>query len=278
VRDVAVNPVALVTYTGNLEKTLAGGLELIGGFGTLRSPVIIKPNICTIADTTGYACTDVRVVEALIRLILTWDSSASIRIVESDSENKFAEKAFMKFGYTRLEADMQREGFDVSLVDLSHTPTLRVSFTGRYFDNPELPEILAWSHYLISLAVAKTHNLTGITGSLKNLFGLLPKKHKASYHPQINQVVVDLNQCVQPDLCIVDARVELKGWNGPESRRLDTFILGKKPASVDAIMARVMGLEPEGIPHVVQASTHDLGPLSPTLRGLTIEEVVKRHA
>jgi uncharacterized protein (DUF362 family) len=278
VRNVAVNPVALAKYAGNIEKTLAGGLELIGGFGILRSPVILKPNICTIADTTGYACTDVGVVEALIRLILNWDSSVTIQIVESDSENKFADKAFKKFGYTRLEAQMQREGFDVSLVDLSHIPTVRVPFTGRYFDSPELPEIITGPHYVISLAVAKIHSLTGITGTLKNVFGLLPRKHKASYHPQINEVVVDLNQWVQPDLCIVDARVELAGWNGPASRCLDTFILGKNPASVDATMARTMGLEPERIRHVVQASAHDLGTLTPPLRGQTIEEVIKRRA
>jgi uncharacterized protein (DUF362 family) len=278
VRDVAVNPVALAKYAGNVEKTLAGGLELIGGFGTLGSPVILKPNICTIADTTGYACTDVGVVEALIRLILNWDSSVTIKIVESDSENKFADKAFKKFGYTRLEAEMQREGFDVSLVDLSHTPTIAVPFTGRYFEHPELPESLAGPRYVISLAVAKTHSLTGITGTLKNLFGLLPRKHKGSYHAQINEVIVDLNQLVQPDLCIVDARVQLQGWNGPASRRLDTFILGKKPASVDATMARAMGLEPERIRHVVQASAHELGTLTPALRGQSIEEVIKRRA
>jgi uncharacterized protein (DUF362 family) len=273
VRDGAVNPVALVKFAGNIEKALEAGLELIGGFGALRSPVLIKPNICTIADTTGHACTDVRVVESLIRLIFSWDSRVSIKIVESDSENKFVEKAFEKFGYKRLEEEMQNAGFDVSLIDLSHALTARIPFSGLYFKNPPLPEIITESPYVISLAIAKGHNLTSVTGTLKNLFGLLPRKNKASYHSRIDEIIVDLNQLVQPDLCIVDARVGLDGWNGPKVRRLDTFIVGKKPASVDATMARAMGFEPESIRHVVKASAHDLGTLTPAIRGRAIESV-----
>lgn len=268
-----MNPVALVKCEGDVEKTLEEGLQLIGGFGVLRSPVLIKPNICTISDTTGYSCTDVGVVEALIRLILSWDSGVSIKIVESDSENKYAEKAFKKYGYRQLEEEMQRVGFDVSLVDLSHAPLVQVPFAGMHLENPTLPEIVTEPHYVISLAVAKTHNLTFITGTLKNLFGLLPRKNKASYHAQIDEIIVDLNRLVQPDLCIVDARVGLEGWNGPESRRLDTFIFGKEPASVDATMARTMGFEPDSIPHVVKATTCGLGTLNPPIRGEAIESV-----
>jgi uncharacterized protein (DUF362 family) len=272
-RDLTVNPVALVKFKDDTGKTLAEGLELIGGFGPLKTSILIKPNICTISDTTGYSCTNVGVVEALIRLLLKLDSSLSIRIVESDSENKFAEEAFKKYGYKQLEAKMQSSGFDVSLVDLSHSPTVRIPFEGVHLKNPELPEITAEPHYVISIAVAKTHALTSITGTLKNLFGLLPRKNKAAYHPQINEIVVDLNRLVQPDLCIVDARVALEGWNGPTSRRLDMFILGKKPVSVDATMARAMGLEPERIRHVIEASKYDLGTLHPTLRGQIVEAV-----
>jgi uncharacterized protein (DUF362 family) len=142
-----------------------------------------------------------------------------------------------------------------------------------YFRNPDLPKIIIEPHYIISIAVAKTHNLTFITGNLKNLFGLLPRKNQSYYHSQINGVVVDLNRLVQPDLCIVDARVGLEGWNGPRSRCLNTFILGKKPVSVDATMARAMGFEPERIRHVVEASKYDLGTLNPPIRGQSIESV-----
>ena len=51
-----VDSVALVNYEGDVQKALEEGVELIGGFGVLKSPLIIKPNICTHVDKTGFAC------------------------------------------------------------------------------------------------------------------------------------------------------------------------------------------------------------------------------
>ncbi len=111
-----MDSVAVVKFEGEIEKTLEEGLELIGGFGALRSSVLIKPNICTIADTTGYACSSVGVVEALIRLILRRDSSLSVKIVESDSENKFAEKAFEVFYRLHKEDEYPGSGVGLGIV------------------------------------------------------------------------------------------------------------------------------------------------------------------
>ena len=48
-----MDSVALVKVNQDYEKALSEGLNLIGGFGVLQSPVLIKPNICTISDGTG---------------------------------------------------------------------------------------------------------------------------------------------------------------------------------------------------------------------------------
>ena len=116
-----MNSVALVNYRGNIKQSLENGLNHIGGFGVLRSPVLIKPNICTINDGTGYSCTHVETIEALIELLLETDQSLSIRIIESDSQSKSALEAFQKFGYTELCKDLRKSGFDVSTVDLSNS-------------------------------------------------------------------------------------------------------------------------------------------------------------
>jgi len=262
-----VNSVALVKYEGDVGKALEEGIELLGGFEVLKSPFVIKPNICAGVDKTGFAVTDVKVVEALIDLVLKEDRNLSIKIVESDSESKFADEAFEKFGYKSVEEKMRKLGFDVSLVNLSHSHTVPVKLDGLYFKNPELPNLITKPRYFVSIAVAKTHYLTFITGTLKNLFGLLPRKDQAFYHANINEVIVDLNRLVRPDLCVVDARVGLEGWAGPKTRRLNTFILGRKPVSVDATMARVMGFKPEKIRHLVEAEKYGLGSLNPKILG-----------
>lgn len=267
-----VDSVALVKYEGDVWKTLREGIELLGGFGVLKSPVIMKPNICAGVDKTGFAVTDVNVVEALVNLVVEEDRNLSIKIVESDSESKFADEAFEKFGYKSLEETLRNSGFDVSLVNLSRSPTISVKLDGLYFKNPELPNVITEPRYFISIAVAKTHPLTLVTGTLKNLFGLLPRKDQSFYHAKINEVIVDLNRLVRPDLSIVDARVGLEGWEGPKTRRLNTFILGKKPACVDAAMARVMGFKPGNVRHLVEAEKYGLGTLNPKILGETLKD------
>jgi uncharacterized protein (DUF362 family) len=266
-----VDSVALIEYKGDFEESLKEGIKLIGGFGVLKSPFIIKPNICATVDGTGYANTDVKIVEALVKLVLEEDKKASIRIVESDSGAKFAEEAFEKFGYKSLEESLRDQGFDISLVNLSRSPLVPVKLDGLHFKNIDFPKVLVGQKHLASIAVAKTHGLTLITGVLKNLFGLIPRKDQSFHHPHINEVIVDLNRLVRPDLCVVDARVGLEGWAGPKQRRVNMLIIGRKPVSVDSTMAIVMVFKPEKIRHLVYAEKYDLGTLYPKVLGESLK-------
>jgi len=272
-RSLVVNSVALVKFKSSVSKALQDGLEHIGGFGVLDSPVLIKPNICTISDNTGYSVTRVEVVKALVELLLQTDEDLSIKIVESDSQSKFAEEAFEKFGYKQLCDDMKDSGFDVRTVDLSKDPLMELQFVGDYFKNPELPETILNAGYFISVAIPKTHYLSFVTGALKNLFGILPRKDQAYYHSKIDEVIVDLARIIRPNLCIIDARIGVEGWNGPKTRRLDAYIVGHGAVSVDATMARIMGFEPEQIRHIMDSCDYDLGTIDPTVLGESIESI-----
>lgn len=268
-----MNSVALVKYRKDIRSTLEEGLTHLGGFGNLESPVLIKPNICTIKDGTGHSVTDIEVVRAIIELLLQTDPKLSIKIIESDSQSKNAEEAFVKFGYTKFCEGQQDSGFDVTTVDLSRVPITKISFDGEYFKDPELPRILTSPHYFISVAVAKTHELSYITGVLKNLFGVLPRKDMSVYHKQIHEIIADLARILRPELNIVDARVGVEDWNGPKTHRIGAFILGRQPVSVDATMMRIFELDPLDVDHLVKSSKHDLGLLDPLVIGESIDDV-----
>jgi len=272
-RELLMNSVALVKHKQNFKETLEEGLELLGGFGDLISPVIIKPNICTINDDTGYSVTNVEVIKALVEIILEQDGNISIKIIESDSQSKFAEEAFEKFGYKQLCREMQKAGFNVETVDLSKSPLVKIEFIGEFFENPELPDVIVEEGYFISVAAAKTHYLSFITGVLKNLFGVLPRKDQAFYHSKITEVIIDMARIIRPSFNIVDARVGVEGWNGPKTRRLDAFILGRGPVSVDATMVRIMGFKPEQVRHIMNSYDYDLGTIAPTVMGESIESI-----
>ena len=124
------------------------------------------------------------------------------------------------------------------------------------------------------MIMLKTHSLTLITGVMKNLFGLLPRNDQSFYHPSINEVIVDLNKFITPDLCIVDARKGLEGVLRGRTRDVNTIIVGRKALSVDAAMARIMGFTPERIRHLVEAEPYDLGTFNPNYLGETIESTI----
>jgi uncharacterized protein (DUF362 family) len=273
---MASDSVALVKCMIDVKNCLREAIDVIGGFGKLKSPVIVKPNICDPKDVTGFCNSNVDIVEALIQLVLDEDAKLAIRLVESDSHAKYINKAFVKFGYKDLEMKFKDQGFDVSLVNLSDSPKMKVVFDGDYFKDPELPEILTDYGYFISLAIAKTHLLTLITGVTKNLFGLLPRRDQMFYHPQINEVVVDLTRFIKPDLNIIDGRVGLEGCIKGRLIRLNRLLAGRKPVSVDATMARIMGFDAEVINHLVEASKHDLGTIKPKILGESIESSTKK--
>jgi len=265
--------VALVRCEGDPETALREAIELIGGFRISKSQLVIKPNICAGTDETGVANTKADIVESMITLILEENEHLAIRIVESDSMSKFADEAFREFGYIDLVNRLNGLGLDVSLINLSQSTLKKVKLDGLYFHDPELPAVLSEQMSFASVAVPKIHGLTMVTGVLKNCFGLLPRKDKAFYHPHINEVVVDMNRVAEPDLCLVDARVGLEGVITGKPRPINALILGRKPVSVDATMARVMGFQPERIRHLVEAEKYGLGSLHPMVRGETVESV-----
>lgn len=266
-----MDTVAFLKCRESFRETLWEAINLIGGLNELGSPLILKPNICTGNDHTGCANVKVEVIEALVDHILREDRSIEIRIVESDSMSKYADKAFEKYGYRAYVDRLSSQGVNISLNNLSSSPLTRFNYDGHYFKNPELPVILADAGAFTSVALAKTHSLTMITGALKNLFGLLPRKDQSFYHPKIHEVILDLNRMFRSSLCLIDGRVGLEGVISGNPRSLGCIILGRNPVSVDATMARAMGFDPEKIRHIVEAERHGLGSLHPKVVGDDLE-------
>ncbi|MEE8353305.1 MAG: DUF362 domain-containing protein [Dehalococcoidales bacterium] len=120
--------------------------------------------------------------------------------------------------------------------------------------------------YVINLPVFKTHLGTGITGAIKNTFGYVAGACKASLHLEARtperfaEAVCDVFQVRPPELQIIDAITAIEG-NGPchggQLRKVGKLIAGTDAVAVDAVMARMMGVDPEVLP--VQRLARDLG-------------------
>jgi uncharacterized protein (DUF362 family) len=262
-----MDTVAFMKCRRSFKETLGEAIHLIGGIGKLGSPLILKPNLCTGNDHTGCANVKVEVIEALVDHVLEGDRDIEIRIVESDSMSKYADRAFERYGYRAYVDGLSGQGVKISLHNLSESPLTRFDYDGYYFRKPELPRPLGDAGSFASVALAKTHSLTMVTGALKNMFGLLPRKDQNFYHPDIHEVILDLNRMFRSSLCLIDGRMGLEGVISGKPRSLGCIILGRNPVSVDATMARVMGFNPERIRHIVEAERHGLGSLHPEIVG-----------
>jgi len=269
-----MDTVALLKIQDSFDETLCEAIKLIGGLRELESPLIMKPNICTGNDRSGYANVKVEVIEVLINEILKEKEDTEIRIVESDSGSKWADKAFQRYGYKDYSDKKSNEGANISLINLTKSPLTEFKFNGAYFNNPKLPAPLKDVGTIVSVALPKTHSLTMITGTLKNLFGFIPKKRQAIYHPNIHEVILDLNNLFRSNLCLIDGRMGLEGVVDGNPRKLGCIILGRNPVSVDSIMARIMGFEPEKIRHIVEAEKIGLGTINPRVVGNSVEECI----
>ncbi len=269
-----MDTVALLKIQNSFEETLSEAIELINGVKNLDSPLILKPNLCAGNDHTDCANTKIEVIEIFVNKILHQNKEIEIRIVESDSMSKNSFKAFDRYGYRGYVDEKHSQGINISLTNLSKAPLTEYNFEGAYFKNPELPVTLLDAGTIVSVALAKTHSLTMVTGALKNLFGFLPRKDQVFYHPNIHEVILDLNDMFRSSMCLIDGRMGLEGVISGNPRELGCLILGRNPVSVDSVMARVMGFEPDKIRHIVEAENIGLGSIHPKVVGDEVEDCI----
>jgi uncharacterized protein (DUF362 family)/NAD-dependent dihydropyrimidine dehydrogenase PreA subunit len=140
--------------------------------------------------------------------------------------------------------------------------------------------------YLVSIPKFKTHDLTILTGAIKNLFGLVSGTYKTELHKNyfeldsFSKILVDIYQEAKPALTVVDGIVAMEG-DGPATagklRDLNLLLAGSDCVALDSIMALIMGLEPLDIATTKEASARGLGEAdidSIEVCGEKLEEVI----
>jgi len=248
------------------EFCLAEAAEDLGLRDRIRDArvIIIKPNLCAghVMDWTTGVTTNPNTVKIIIKYLFSVNPNCVIKIVESDSSYGGLTPA--KFEKNRL-VEVADEYDEVFLVDLTRDEHYRYHLEGGYYlTNFNFPQALRSYDLFITVGKIKTHNVTCVTGALKNQFGCLPDPDKQVYHPYISQVIADINRIVRPDLCILDGSPAMQG-NGPvfgDVIDLGLVMLGNDPVATDTVMARIMGFEPERIEYLRLCEKADIGTMN----------------
>lgn len=138
--------------------------------------------------------------------------------------------------------------------------------------------------FIIDIAKLKTHGMTGFSGAVKNLFGVVPGLMKPELHcryPQkedFAEMLVDVCDFVKPDVCVIDGIYGMQG-NGPtggEKRFVGALLVSADPYAADMAATELINIRPEEILMLKSAAARGLAPESLsdiTIVGETLAEM-----
>ena len=159
----------------------------------------------------------------------------------------------------------------IPFVDLNYDQVHTIRNPKRYSPLTHLtfPETLRQVDWVVSLAKMKTHHWTGITLSMKNLFGVMPGSYygwpkNVLHYAGINGCILDIVCALKPQFAIVDGIVGMEG-DGPimgTPKNSGVLVMGRNFPAVDATCARIMGINPHRVRYLAEAWR--LGPVSET--------------
>jgi len=129
------------------------------------------------------------------------------------------------------------------------------------------PAVLRSVALIVSLPKMKTHHWTGVTLSMKNMFGVMPGEvygwpKNVLHYENIFRSILDICATLPPRLAIVDGIVGMDG-DGPimgDPKSAGVIVMGRNAAAVDATCCRIMGSDPARIGYLAYASGR-LGPI-----------------
>lgn len=228
---------------------LARGIEQLGGLDRLVRPgerILLKPNILAGEPPEKAVTTHPAVLAACIRLLRR--GGASVSFGDSPGIENAAHAARHS---ELLEAGLQ-EG--ATLAEFGASSPL--ANAGQVVPHWPVAQAIHEADGLINLPKMKTHQLTRITGAVKNLFGCISGKRKALYHVQFPDItafstlLVELARCLQPRLHILDGIVAMEGSGprGGDPRDMGVLVMSTDPIAVDATFCRLVDMDPAYVP------------------------------
>jgi uncharacterized protein (DUF362 family) len=254
-----------------IRAQLQSMLEGIGGLKDLVKPgahVGIKPNLTggtwwdasLPAPAPELFVTHPALVGELVRLLYE-AGAGKVTIMEGLGDARI----YSQWGYTDMAAAVGAELVDLcSPAPYADFRLFPVGPTFQVYDSFYLNPILSELDLFISVAKMKCHATTGVTLSLKNLFGIAPiqfyRRHvednnRSAFHDtqafdrRVPRVIVDLNLARPTHLALIDGIFSGDAGAGPwdpglRPIRPGLLIASRDAVAADAVAASLMGFDP----------------------------------
>lgn len=230
-----------------------GGAEYLFKKG---KKVVIKPNLVMKKTPESAAITHPAVIEALVMVLKKYTDDITIAecpggVYSKDRINSIYKTA----GYTDLA---QRTG--ITLCSEVNQVTVNIK-DGSVAKNVTVLQEFVNADVLINVSKLKTHGLTVMTGTAKNLYGLIPGLEKAQIHSRFPDkevfadFICDINSVFKPTINILDAIMCMEG-NGPTGGdpRFAGFIIASDVTfAADITGAKLININPKDVPILAHA-------------------------
>lgn len=255
-------------YDGRLARTLRDGLSAVEfPWDWIRGrKVLLKPNLVEPCRTAPQITTHPAMVLAAASVFR--QAGATVSVGEAPAHLRDSEMMLVESG-----VDDALRGEALPFADLNYSEVRAVPNVGKASKLEEIrfPREVLEADLVVSLAKLKTHHWVGLTASMKNLYGLLPGSiygwpKNVLHYAGIPQTVVDIVATAPRSIAIVDAILCAEG-DGPLSgtpKPMGLVAVGQNLPAVDAILARIMGLDPRKVPYLEMAEGK-LGPIAEDL-------------
>jgi uncharacterized protein (DUF362 family)/NAD-dependent dihydropyrimidine dehydrogenase PreA subunit len=219
--------------------------------------ILLKPNLLSGAVPEKAVCTHPEFVRVIKRIL----EECGKRVIASDNPGVS--------GYGSSIKAARDAGYLDFLGDLFENPAKspeRVRIKLIYTDSFVVSGYILHAEYVINLPKFKTHSLTLFSGAIKNMFGILIGGEKARAHSigksrdEFAELLVDIYNIRKPELTIMDAIWGMEG-SGPSNgslRKINKVIISEDGFAVDAVCAKMIGIEPYEIPYLRVAQSRGL--------------------
>lgn len=231
-------------------RAVREAIDLLGGMNAFVRPgdrVLLKPNLLSAKDPERAVTTHPSVVKAIIQLVV--DAGGIPMVGDSPSIGSLVKVASKAGIY-----DVVRE-MNCTLVAFDDAVEVKRLHQG-VFTKVEVAAAVMDSDLVINLPKLKTHGMTTMTLSVKNVFGCIPGTKKIQWHLRAGvnrdyfaQMLVDIYGIVRPRLNVVDAVVGMEG-DGPSAgnpRKIGLIFAGSDGIAVDSTICRVLDLPPRSL-------------------------------
>ena len=225
--------------TGSVYAAVKKSSDLAGGissFVSSGSKVLIKPCVLKANEPQEGVNTHPEVVRAVIRLV---KEAGGLPVVgDSPIGVQDIDEAYQVSGIKKVCLEEQTE-----LVKFKQAEII---------DGIPIAKPAREADVIISVPKFKTHGLTILTAAVKSIFGVVPGLFKVKCHEMFPEIedfsrnLVRIFSYVKPQFTVVDAIVCMEG-NGPVAgglRNTGVILASKDSVAADAVLARMMGIEP----------------------------------